>query len=183
MGVPSRKRQSPTAIPILHPTAPSGFLKCLLLNARSVYANLQAFKILLHDNFYDLIFLTETWLTSSHVDSLLVDGSTYAVIRRDRGSRAGGLMVVFKNHLPCKLVGKGEFSETLCVDLETMGLRFVLGYIPDKYNLEEIRNLCSDIKYFHKTKALELVLLGDFNMSFVNWNVPSASHRNGKFFI
>jgi len=74
----------------------SSFLNCCLLNARSIKNKMPELRHLLTYGNYDIICFVETWLNESITDSMLIEGVPYRLIRRDRGSHAGGIAVFFK---------------------------------------------------------------------------------------
>jgi ribonuclease P/MRP protein subunit RPP40 len=175
-------------VPVIAPSAPVAGprvladLNCLLLNARSLYSNLQDFRFLLAEDLYDLIFVTESWLTDVIPDNLLTLNSNYNIIRRDRGSKGGGLLVAVRNYLPIVVEPRHSDAELLIIDLLRENVRFLLGYLPNKYNRAEVCNICDGIRAHFSANSTNIIV-GDFNMSFIDWKSHSATHPNGFLFL
>ena len=62
--------------------ASSGYLRCQVLNARSIVNKTQDLQALLISEDPDVIAITETFLIEDVLDSELVDVATYTVYRR-----------------------------------------------------------------------------------------------------
>ena len=71
--------------------AGSGYLRCQVLNARSIVNKTQDLQALLISEDPDVIAITETFLSEDVLDSELVDVATYTVYRRDRNRHGGEL--------------------------------------------------------------------------------------------
>lgn len=70
------------------------------LNIRSLPKHLEEIRILLQDNPFDVICLSETWLNSSWCDAeLSIEG--YNLVRKDRKAdqRGGGTAIYYKSNL------------------------------------------------------------------------------------
>ena len=89
---------------ILHTNASEDLskLKIILLNARSIADNLNFlhnFVIADNSSTFDLIFISETWLSHVISDSMVCPDQ-YNIYRSDRlNSRKGSVLVLFKSHL------------------------------------------------------------------------------------
>ena len=71
----------------------------LLFNARSLSSKQQDFRSFLALNPMDIVFVTETWMSPSHTDTISSCMSGYTSIRRDRDSRGGGIMITVNDQL------------------------------------------------------------------------------------
>jgi hypothetical protein len=147
---------------------------CLLLNSRSLVLKLQEFRFILDSAKYDVIFVTETWLGSHIPDNLVLFGLPYNLVRRDRGSLGGGVLVAIKHGIEFVVNDVAPDTESLCLDLTSAKTRFILGYIPDADNTDCVFNMCTYFKQF-VSKNLTNVLVGDFNMSRINWQANLAT--------
>ena len=65
-------------------------INCLLFNARSVVANLSDFHYTLYNCNYDIVLVTETWLTEGFTNGLLDPESKCDIVRQDRLYSVGG---------------------------------------------------------------------------------------------
>ena len=105
--------------------------KCALLNARSLKAfyrdtatgdktcKLVALKRLIHDNSYDIIAVTETWLSTTIMDSE-ISGKNYSIYKRNRvGRRGGGVLLLIKSNIASSRRYDLEVDlEMVCVELK-----------------------------------------------------------------
>ena len=157
-------------------------LNCILINARSLDCKLQEFKLLLTSNQYDVIFVTESWLSDATPDNLIISGLPYHTIRRDRGSRGGGLLIAIKNSTLYNVVHVANNTEAMCIELIQSKIRLILGYIPDKQNLDDVSCMCEVFRSCMKND-LSNIVIGDFNMSSINWESNSASQAGSKLFF
>jgi len=123
------------------------YLNCLLYNARSVVANLSEFQYTLYGCNYDIILVTETWLTTNDTIGLLDPECKYFIFRRDRRCNVGGgVCVIVRRGLTCTEVRCGDTDdvEMLCVDVlfDTSLFRFIVIYRPPQYgNMVHSRHL------------------------------------------
>ena len=96
-------------------------LRCKLFNARSLCNKLSNLHLLLHSNDFDIIFFTESWLNGDLSDSLLLSGSSYYILRKDRYDGSGGVLVFIQNSL--KVVNNElttDFLQLECIILDVM---------------------------------------------------------------
>jgi hypothetical protein len=120
--------------------------------------------------------LTETWLKSHFIDSLLSPSSgPYSVFRKDRSSqkKGGGVaFLIFKSLNPVLVHSSGDKAgyELLCVDISSslISLRLILAYRPPNCDIPNTRNLCSAIADLSSI-SYPIVLMGDFNLPHINW--------------
>lgn len=155
---------------------PSVGLSCLLVNARSLQNKFPEFHFVLQTGNYDLVFVTESWLTNSVSDAMITGGLSYTVIRRDRGSRGGGVAILIRNTILFHVPTTPTNVEGLIVDLGPEVLRIILGYIPNAKDELNVTNMCDFLNVNFSCGKPNLIL-GDFNMSTVNWDNHSASDR------
>ena len=96
-------------------------LKIAHLNTRSLPKHLDEFKILVADNPFDVICLSETWLNSTWSDNELhIDG--YNIIRRDRDdSQRGGTAIYYSTNFMAR-----QRSDLSIPDIETVWLELTL---------------------------------------------------------
>ena len=159
-------------------------LSCLYLNARSVRNKLTDLEIIQKSDKHDFIFITETWLKESDLDTMLVDPSNYGVIRNDRTTHAGGVAAIYNRKCADKIVthsiDTANFDfEMLCFDLHFSShriLRFICVYLPPhgSRNVKTVSNLIKILKKYMQTN--EVYLIGDFNFHDHKWD-QSTSHK------
>lgn len=152
---------------------PSNLL-CTLFNARSITSKLHLLHSFLAIRNPDIVFITETWLNSKILNSELVGGHPYNVVRSDRSGHKGvGVCCLVKHGLLIYPTGTGEqlYSDLICFDVRSKGspcsTRFILLYRPPGFSVEEDTKLIDSI-YVLCSAALPVILLGDFNLT-INW--------------
>ena len=152
------------------------FLNCLLVNARSIVNKLDMLSAIANSEVLQCIFITETWATDFIPDSLLCPEG-YQIFRQDRGSRAGGVLILLKNNI-CAIRGPSapaalSGTEVLTVDIicDASKLRLILIYHPpvdsrDKFKCDLL------IKHLVTVVSVDfpVVMLGDFNKPGIVWN-------------
>ncbi|XP_060861783.1 uncharacterized protein LOC132938784 [Metopolophium dirhodum] len=143
---------------------------------------------------YDLIILTETWLSRSVNDSELGLCPHYTVFRCDRYEihgpdiRGGGVLIAIKVQYPChRLIIQQDLVEQLFVKIHINHISLIVGsvYFPPRSDLNlynshvnVIDNLMS--KYYND----RFLVLGDYNLTNVNWVsnnrkiIPRLSNNN-----
>ncbi|KAK6764801.1 hypothetical protein RB195_024937 [Necator americanus] len=136
----------------------------------------------------DLIFITETWLTTKILDSELVGNLPYNVYRSDRSMRrGGGVCVLVKAFISAQIVtGDNDLkadllsAEILCADDLTQ-LRFILVYRPPNSSAADDKKLVdvlSDLAVMnHQT-----IILGDFNLH-IDWINSVAFNSSSSLFL
>lgn len=158
------------------------FLKCELFNARSLCNKLHELKTHITINKPDLLFISETWLTSFTPSSLLVNELNYSIFRRDRprACRGGGVCILSNNDTVCAasvpMLSKYNDLELVVVDILSSNLpvRLFLCYRApySDYDLNAINYtvlMCECIESMLQSNVTSLIL-GDFNFPRIHWN-------------
>ena len=130
----------------------------------------------------DVIFGTETWLTSDFLTSELnlID---YDIYRRDREEKGGGgIFIGVKKKFKSVLISKGKFSESVFVKIPVFKKPPVIVsciYRAPDLSLDQCQNLCEDIREVKaKFKRSVFWLAGDFNLPDIDWNYFSTTGHN-----
>ena len=161
-------------------------LKIMYFNARSVVNKIHLiYSFLLNNsNAFDLIFITETWLTSNILDSMICPAG-YNILRHDRfGARGGGVLVIYKS---CLMVNKfvpsnHEIDDSQCFEYVTIDvlcakkqkIRVSCFYVPPSTSasLESLKTVC---KYLSECSVTShSYILGDFNLPRIDWTIPAS---------
>ena len=152
------------------------------LNIRSIMNKIDQFKMHFESLTFDIITLSETWLTEEYSSSLLnMEG--YQILRSDRltigqngTKKGGGLLIFVKGNL--NFVAVHDVSKnSSCQDVEIQRLELCRAvqknivlfniYRPPKGSvsncLDIIGNALEDEANLH---LKEIILMGDFNMNF-----------------
>lgn len=135
------------------------------LNCRSLLPSFDDVRDLLNQHNFTILALTETWLNEDVDDAdLHIDG--YVLLRKDRGSRGGGVAFYLRENLCCKIVPSLSVGERLWVNVKLNGLCVVVGvaYRPPSTSVADfIDDLEMDFSQYLPV-CDELFCLGDFNI-------------------
>ena len=69
-----------------------------LVNIRSIVNKLNQFQNYVYSRSFDIIAVTETWLSDKIFNNEILP-SNYSIIRRDRSSRGGGVLLAVKHDI------------------------------------------------------------------------------------
>ena len=132
------------------------------------------FQSLVYSKCFDVICVTETWLTTSILDKEILPYD-YTIYQRDRGSRGGGILVAVSVNMPSKCVFNSLSSEVIGIQLSLLPcLHLYCVYIPPSSS-------CSSSYHSVTLNTLNSVpldsscVVGDFNAPDITWSTQSAS--------
>lgn len=114
--------------------------------------------------------VTETWL-HDHINDCEIVPPSYKILRKDRGSRGGGVALIYKNYLSCILMPECSFTESLWCRVKFGGHSIVIGGVyrsPDSSPqfLENIYDYLQE----NVTCRSKIIIAGDFNLPSVKWD-------------
>ncbi|XP_042147393.1 uncharacterized protein LOC120836788, partial [Ixodes scapularis] len=122
--------------------------------------------------------LTETWLNATIYDSEFVPAG-YSALRKDRGSKGGGVCILFKNFL--NIVSMPEIPDTECIFCKAYDgkCKYIIGafYRPPASSTAVLDNLEMYLDT-HVKPGDRVILAGDFNLPNVDWSNFSLKHQN-----
>lgn len=135
-------------------------------------------------NNYNIIVFTETWLNCNISNSEFID-ERYTVYRRDRmcsessKKDGGGVLIAVSNCIPSsrliRLESKAEdlwVAVNLKVSNTVTKVLICVVYMPPPVTLEHLNSFLE-----HVTDVIDntdqVIILGDFNLSFINWSRDS----------
>ena len=144
-------------------------LKITHLNVRSLSQHWDEFQILIQDNPFDVMCLTETWLKPSMTDSELhLDG--YNLIRNDRTEKGGGGTAIYYNSM---LMARQRTDINCGLDVEAILLEITFpnggrvlvcsAYCADKTLYKDFKPCLETMLDRASSENIELLFLGDFN--------------------
>ena len=126
-------------------------------------------------NNYDVICVTESWLSQDIPDSELVI-SGYNVFRRDRNRHGGGIIIFVRDSLPCTILPTPISSsiELLSLTVEFCSSKFCIStfYRPPSSDVSYFDELYDIIEKLDIVTFSNYILLGDFNINFCNPTHP-----------
>ena len=92
-------------------------ITCCCFNSRSFVSKLSTFQSFVFSTGYNLICVTETWL-SDHIFDHEIIPSQYSIYRNDRTTRGGGVMIAIQDIIPATLFSPPDHLEIITVRLE-----------------------------------------------------------------
>ena len=152
----------------------SSTLHCFYQNVRSIKSGgkLREFQDSVYANDFDLVAITESWLTSDISDSELLPWG-YDVHRCDRSSsRGGGVLIASRCNLRCSAVFLTDNSTDLeyaAIEVNTNNcgkVLFAVFYRPPSVPASWIHSFTT---LLNNCRYDRVVLLGDFNLPSISW--------------
>ncbi len=119
---------------------------------------------------YDIICVSETWLSDNFSDSLLINNCSFSVFRCDRLRRSGGGCAIFvsSNVTASRIVlpPNTDLSDSQIIAIEIfIGGRFIAMcciYNPPGNDVRHVQNVCNVMNFICE-KYCNVCILGDFN--------------------
>ena len=146
-------------------------LSALYYNARSIIPRLDELRLICSDTTPDIVCIVETWLRDSISDSeLTING--YNLVRRDRNRHGGGVMLYIRDNPSfCVVYNDPENLELLSVKLfDGQSLRCVCAlYVPPVSVYTDLHSL---FLFLHQAHFSKFVLIGDFNVDYLDSSSP-----------
>ena len=150
-------------------------MNILLINARSLGPKMYSLIDTMHEMDTSISLITETWLTTQSNQQLtdMRDALGYECIRQDRGSRGGGVAIIYKTgDLHMQQIKTGTKNEIVAALGRRTGQRrktvAIAAYLPPNLDaeksdevLQEIVNLIGTFK--RRYNAPYFIIGGDFN--------------------
>ena len=144
-----------------------------LWNARSIVNKLHNFSSFAYTSNYQIIAVTETWLTSSIYNKEILP-SNFAIYRNDRGTRGGGVLLAVNLSIPSKIVSCPDDIKAIVIELFPQHpVKLCLVYNPPKTGLLYQQKLISFLSDNMQTDG-NVIILGDFNTPDIDWHTLTA---------
>ena len=129
---------------------------------------------------FDLVSLTETWLNERGLTQNLAFNNYRLPFRRERvGDSHGGIVVYVKENIPCKRRNDLELNTIECIwlELNIKNKKILVGtfYRPQKSTPLILADNENSIGLAIDTGIQDVVILGDFNLNFLNIQSKSKS--------
>jgi hypothetical protein len=133
-----------------------------------------------------IVAVTETWLSADVENSILPMSGEYTIFRKDRNGIGGGVALFVRNDIPSHPINTpcGDDFEAVFVKLTTKGSTVIVAvcYKPsvgDVHLLPEFEKMLCYLDSLNEC----YVVLGDFNLPDVRWDIPSApkTHKQENF--
>jgi len=122
---------------------------------------------------YDIIIITETWLSDNVNNAELGLCPHYTIFRCDVTTRGGGVLIAVKNQFSCRRLPILENSvEQLFIQISEKSLFLVIGadYIPpaSDVNVYDIHFNAIDVLLNNNCHS-KFLIFGDYNLPNINW--------------
>lgn len=152
------------------------------MNARSLANKLDQLEAILLGLAPDIVAVTETWLHSSISDSNAVP-SGYAIVRKDRGSRGGGVALLFKDRIRFSVMPDVTDVEALWCNVYLKNKTAKVGVVYRPPNADNTY-LESFYDYMHSNvHGGSILLAGDFNLPEIDWYSLSPENKTESVLI
>ncbi|KAF8361109.1 hypothetical protein PRIPAC_88032 [Pristionchus pacificus] len=127
----------------------------------------------------DIVFISESWLTSRIPSSLLIGDLPYLAVRRDRAKgRGGGTLIIIRDHFHFSIVQSiHDTIECLSIDLLTSSSTFIrlcLVYRPPSYSTSQTETLVECLSDLLSTSSYPIIFVGDFNSDIISSTIPPS---------
>ncbi|KAJ8914711.1 hypothetical protein NQ315_017421 [Exocentrus adspersus] len=150
------------------------------LNIRSLLPKLVHLKSHVLTDAYDVLCLSETWLTQTISDNL-ISLDNYNLVRADRhGNRGGGVLLYIKKHIAYKILTVNNNIEQLWIKFKLGGIQTAVGvlYRPWNVNVDYFIDALELALSVAGQECDQLFLLGDFNIDLLKPYSSSAQKLN-----
>ncbi|XP_003740638.1 uncharacterized protein LOC100906053, partial [Galendromus occidentalis] len=124
----------------------------------------------------DIVCVVETWLSDHIADAELSCNGFFAVFRKDRKSRGGGVLILVRRPIPCTMCEIEEDTlEVLCIEIHQNDdpTRLILSYAPgtEGYHddIAKMNLLTEEMERLLCTSS-SVIIMGDFNCPHIDWS-------------
>lgn len=154
----------------------------LTVNARSIVNKTSCLEQLLLDQEPHIVAITETWLTPDIFNDEIAPPD-YAVIRKDRPTRGGGVALLISKSIPFVALPDVLGAEAVFCKIICDGINIVTGCVyrsPSSGNDSIIAVQEFLQSYAHNSR---LVVMGDFNLPDIDWNTMQYTSHSSETLI
>ena len=142
----------------------------------------QSFLCLLCINFYDIIAITETWLSNSMYDNEILP-TGYSIYRNDRTTRGGGVLIAVKEYISSVQIQSPIDLEIVTVELNApTAITVCAVYIPANAALNYCQSLITYLHSLSLDNSKKLLVVGDFNFPDINWDTMTSTAQSSSLF-
>lgn len=152
-------------------------MKIAHLNIRSVFTGFNNFAVLVREQQFDVVLVTETWLSPNILDEIVALPG-YTFLRKDRTGRGGGVGVYVRQNLKVEILNfniqVSDSFEFLVVKIKlpSRNLAIAVIYRPPNTNVNNFVNDIDNILSLTYSEFDDLIFMGDFNINFFNLQNP-----------
>ena len=135
----------------------------------------------MYSSTYNIIGLTETWLSDSILDSEILP-TGYTIYRQDRPSRGGGVLLAVDEAIVSQQLSSPSNLELLLIHISLHHpINICLVYNPPNASAEYTQELINFLQLL-PTDSSPLILMGNFNVPDINWlTLVGSTHFSNQF--
>lgn len=146
-------------------------LSLAFFNVRSLTNNFSDFKTFIQQANYDIIGVSETWLSCS-ISNEMIHIEDYSFIRRDRTSRGGGVGIYLKSNIRYEIldINSQDALEHIWIKLVINKNTYIIGslYRPPNKNMLDFINIFEDTVTALIPKCDNIICGGDININLLD---------------
>lgn len=141
----------------------------LNINARSLVNKVTDLEAILFEHDPHITTITETWLSSGIANPTIFPPG-YTILRKDRGSRGGGVAILVKNHILTTPLPDVSGAEALWCKIKLNRSSIYVGtmYRPPNSSIDSLHKLTEYMQH-HFRPSDKIILTGDFNLTGIAW--------------
>ena len=146
-------------------------------NARSTVNKLSRLQNFAYLSSVNILAVSETWLTKLIFDNEILP-TNYTIFRNDQGSRGGVVLLAVKDHIATKLLSSPTNLEMLTVEIKLSYTTVILCVVyPTLIEVQLLQDHLSQLP-----PSSNILLLGDFNLLDINWDILSSESNTSDAF-
>ena len=147
-------------------------LRCYYCNARSLKNKLAELYDILYNGFYNVICISESWLSDIVPDGLLDPHSKYFIYRKDRYDGYGGVCIFVSSSIDSSLI----INDDTYNEVELIGCNITISsfcisvfcfYCPPDISLDNFKHSLKGSSVLMST--LNCLVFGDYNLPKIEW--------------
>lgn len=143
---------------------------------------LSKFQSFAYSTFYDIIAITETWLSNSIYDNEILP-TGYSIYRNDRTTRGGGVLIAVKDYISSVQIQSPIDLEIVTVEVNAPSAITVCAvYIPPNAALNYCQSLITYLHSLSLDNSKKLFVVGDFNFPDINWHTMTSTAQSSSLF-
>ena len=161
-------------------------LTCCYLNSRSLVNKLTIFQSYVYSSDFDVICLTETWLTESIFDQEILPNN-YNIYRKDRTTRGGVVLIAIKNTIATSVLNSNLPNNELEITTVKLNLHkpIIISciYIPPCPSESYMNDIISNLTHIvQSNSSTDIIIIGDFNLPDIYWGSLSTTSPASRAF-
>ena len=135
----------------------------------------------MYSSSFSILALTETWLLNNIYDKEIIPNG-FTIFRSDRASRGGGVLICTSHNTPSRLVKSHESIDMVTIEILTSPNIFIwCVYVPPGCSVPYFQSVLQALDDL-ACLGVRLIVLGDFNLSDINWQCLSSSTHFSNLF-